>query len=119
MIAAAFAQSLLENFQNGAFRTSRRPPTHLSFGFKSLNLYKGKGRIGNAGLSGEIRGGRPPNDDDDDDDVLRAAEPFINFIKFGRSAAAQQHSKQNPRTKHEKLHYWGVINHATYINYHC
>ena len=31
----------------------------------------------------------------------------------------QQHSKRNPRTKHEKLHYKKVINHATYINYHC
>ena len=31
----------------------------------------------------------------------------------------QQHSKRNPRTKHEKLHYKNVINHATYINYHC
>ena len=25
----------------------------------------------------------------------------------------------NERTKHEKLHYKSVINHATYINYHC
>ena len=43
--------------------------------------------------------------------------PFINFIKLGSTTTAFQ--TKSRRTKHEKLHYKKVINHATYINYHC